>query len=243
MLDTVAMASVGRRFLSVDLRGSEASMKERLGTIMKSGKRTKTSIFTSVTLALILCVSAVLLGACMTGNVSAPSSAEGQQTQNTLSPSPSSLPSPSPSASAPAEATGDAKDEQDVRVLVENFGKVLKNVSLLAPDADIIKSMEANYAEYVTPDLLANWEANPSVRAAGRLTSSPWPDCIEISSVEKSADGSYSVTGTLIEVTSAEAQSGSVASTRSVEIKAVLSGGKWLISECFFGYAVPANKN
>ncbi|HEX9061020.1 MAG TPA: hypothetical protein VF941_12645, partial [Clostridia bacterium] len=91
------------------------------------------------------------------------------------------------------DASGDAKDEKTIRTIVERFGKVLKNVSLLAPDTDIIKSMKANYAEYVTPDLLANWEGNPSVRAAGRLTSSPWPDRIEISRVVKNADSSYSV--------------------------------------------------
>lgn len=142
----------------------------------------------------------------------------------------------SPSSSAPTstsisdKASCAAKDEKAIRTIVENFGKVLKNVSLLASDSEIIKNMEANYAEYVTPDLLANWEANPSVRAAGRLVSSPWPDRIEISSVERNVDSSYTVSGTLIEVTSDNAQSDSIASTRSVEIKVVLSDGKWLIS-------------
>lgn len=141
-----------------------------------------------------------------------------------------------------AEVGGDEKDEKAIRACVESFGLTLKNVLLDAPDAEITQNMEDNYAQYVTPDLLGNWKGNPSVRAAGRFASSPWPDHIEISSVVKNTDRGFSVTGTLVEVTGQVGQGGTTASTRSVDIKAIPSGGKWLISECFFGYAVPVNE-
>ena len=204
----------------VELKEQEKTiMKERSGIVIKSGKKAKTSIVTLAALTSMLCLSTVLFSSCTARNAAVLSSGESQQTQNT-----------STSAAATAVAGNYTNEVKNIREIVEHFGRVLKNVSLLASDAEIIKSMETNYAEYITPDLLANWEGNPSVRAAGRLTSSPWPDRIEISGIKKNAGNSYAVSGTLIEVTSLEVQSGSIASTRSVEIKVVLYNGKWLIS-------------
>ena len=57
-------------------------------------------------------------------------------------------------------------------------------MSLSAPAAVVKKSMTDNYSEFVTPELLSKWESDPK-NAPGRLVSSPWPDHIEILSVEK----------------------------------------------------------
>ena len=55
-----------------------------------------------------------------------------------------------------------------------------------------------NYGDYITPELLAKWQGDPQ-NAPGRMTSSPWPDRIEISNIERQPDGSYIANGKIIE--------------------------------------------
>ena len=195
---------------------------------------------------LVFAISMLGLSGCGAKNLPLDTSnnpgAATEKNANTENAQSANAPESTMQSTSSVDASSNVSDEKAVRTLVESFGKVLKNVLLDAPDDEIIKNMEANYAKYVTPELLASWEGNPSVRAAGRFASSAWPDHIEISTVVKNADSSYSVTGTLVEVTSDNAQGGSIASTRSADIKVIISDGKWLISECFFGEAVPANK-
>jgi len=86
-----------------------------------------------------------------------------------------------------------------VRQVVEGFGTALQNVSLLGPQ--VPEEMQANYGAYVAPELLTQWMNNPQ-GAPGRLTSSPWPERIEISSIEQIGEGAYyHVEGFIIEVT------------------------------------------
>lgn len=96
----------------------------------------------------------------------------------------------------------DGQHEGDVRTTVAGFGNALATVSLLAPDA--ATQIRTAYAPYVAPDLLAQWEADPS-RAPGRATSSPWPDHITVDTVTERAAGVYDVSGHLVFATSAEA--------------------------------------
>ena len=63
-------------------------------------------------------------------------------------------------------------DEDAVNRLVEDFGKKLQLVSLLAPENVLGESMQENYGEFVSPTLLEQWLKN-SINAPGRLTSSP----------------------------------------------------------------------
>ncbi|MDD4897478.1 MAG: hypothetical protein PHV26_01970 [Candidatus Pacebacteria bacterium] len=90
-------------------------------------------------------------------------------------------------------------EETAVRSLVENFGHVLKNVSLLSPTAP--QDIETNYKDYVAPELVVQWKADPS-KALGRLTSSPWPDSIEIAGIRKVEPGLYDIFGKIIDMTS-----------------------------------------
>src|SRR5215475_6934788 len=46
-------------------------------------------------------------------------------------------------------------EETEIRDLVENFGKRLGMVSLLAPDAP--QEMQTQYSEFVSPALLGTW--------------------------------------------------------------------------------------
>lgn len=89
--------------------------------------------------------------------------------------------------------------ESAVRSVVESFGKELKNVSLLASREQVASSMQASYGPYVANDLLGQWINDP-LSAPGRFTSSPWPDRIEISSIQKEDDTRYTVEGFVIEV-------------------------------------------
>src|SRR5690606_24350598 len=90
-------------------------------------------------------------------------------------------------------------DKYTVNALVGNFGRKLHMVSLLAPEDMLKESLEENYGDFVSPALLEEWLKDP-VNAPGRLTSSPWPDRIEILNTEKISDGIYEVKGVIIEI-------------------------------------------
>ncbi len=88
--------------------------------------------------------------------------------------------------------------ERTARTLVEAFGATLKNVSLTADKTLIVDAMQREYAPYVAPTLLSVWQNDPS-QAPGRHTSSPWPDRIEIVSIDVRR-GIYEVQGDIVEV-------------------------------------------
>jgi hypothetical protein len=125
-----------------------------------------------------------------------------------------------------------AADEAAVRNTVEGFGKVLKNVSPLSPTAS--QDIENNYKPFLAPALLAEWENDPS-KAVGRLTSSPWPDRIEVSSIKQFGSGAYDVTGSIIEVTSVEEVQGGAAAKQTIELSVVKFGDQWLINSVMLG--------
>ena len=89
-----------------------------------------------------------------------------------------------PETQPPATDTARAAacDEATTRRLAEELGSRMKNVSLLAPPADVEKAMREQYAGLVTEDLLDQWIASPST-APGRDVSTPWPDRIAIDSI------------------------------------------------------------
>lgn len=117
--------------------------------------------------------------------------------------------------------------EAEIRTVVESFGARLQMVSLLAPDA--ASQIEQDYSEFVAPELLQGWIADPA-SAPGRLTSSPWPDHIEINEVQLQGPDQYLVAGVVIEVTSTEQMSGGVAALYPVQITLSNVGGNWLIT-------------
>lgn len=82
---------------------------------------------------------------------------------------------------------------------VEKFGLELKSVSLLEPQGELADTMRRAYGPYVAEALINEWLMDPE-NAPGRLTSSPWPDRIEVSSVTEEGGG-YRVEGEIVEVT------------------------------------------
>ncbi|MGI5891782.1 MAG: hypothetical protein ACOX7H_03470 [Bacillota bacterium] len=122
------------------------------------------------------------------------------------------------------------KAEDSVRRVVEEFGQKLQTVSLQAPADIIAQSMQENYGDYVSPSLLARWQSDPK-NAPGRLVSSPWPDRIEIVSVEKLSQDSYKVLGEIIEITSVEQQQGGFAAKQPITLVVKKINNSWLIDD------------
>ena len=65
----------------------------------------------------------------------------------------------------------------------KEFGSRLKLVSLLAPEDVLRRDIEEHFVDLVTPELLNKWLDDPTA-APGRLTSSPWPECIAVDEVK-----------------------------------------------------------
>ncbi|HYF92692.1 MAG TPA: hypothetical protein VD969_10665 [Symbiobacteriaceae bacterium] len=125
-------------------------------------------------------------------------------------------------------------EEAAVRSLVETFGSRPQAVSLQAPADALKKSMQEHYGDLVSAELLSEWAGDPK-NAPGRLTSSPWPDRIEILSVRRVLDGKYEVQGEVIEVTSVEKVSGGVAAKRPITLTVEKVGDRWLITGVTLG--------
>lgn len=127
--------------------------------------------------------------------------------------------------------------EVQIRALVENFGLQLQMVSLLAPDA--ASQLEQQYSDLVGPELLQKWIANLATPlnpdllqdVPGRLTSSPWPDRIEIDELKALEPDQYLVTGSVIEVDSTDQN----VAQYPVEITVSLIDGRWLITDWVAG--------
>jgi hypothetical protein len=130
---------------------------------------------------------------------------------------------------APAAHTDAARscDSPDVREVVERLGQRMKQVSLLAPDSIVVREIQQAYAPLVTPDLLEAWISEPA-RAPGREVSSPWPERIEIRSIESAGTGLCRVEGEVVYATSAERTRSGV-SIRKPVVLSVRSADGWRI--------------
>lgn len=136
------------------------------------------------------------------------------------------------------DMTGDiSKDEaekNEVIKFVQGFGGQLKMVSLLAPEDILKEAMNEYYGEYVSPELIEKWLADP-VADPGRLTSSPWPGRIDVSSVDKTAENEYVVRGNILEFTGVEMVDGGIASKREITLNINKIDDKLVIVEVKLG--------
>lgn len=133
----------------------------------------------------------------------------------------------SPPTAAPT-TTSDIGADSEIRDLVENFGKRLQTVSLLAPDA--AQELQEQYSEFVAPSLLEMW-INDASKAPGRMVSSPWPDRIEITTLAREAPDRYVINGFVVEMTSVEMVNGGAADKIPVHLIVERDQGRWLITE------------
>lgn len=120
-------------------------------------------------------------------------------------------------------------DKNEVIRVVEDFGDRLKMVSLLAPKEVLEKNMINNYGSLVSNDIINKWIKDP-LNAPGRLTSSPWPDRIEIIDIKKISNDIYEVKGKIIEITSKEMTSGGVYAKRPITLVVKRFNNKWIIN-------------
>lgn len=174
---------------------------------------------TLLAIALLMIVS---LGACSMQVSTLNQTAAG----NTATDSP--VASTLPIATSIPGAADDAAEEAEIRELVENFGRRLQMVSLLAPDA--AQELQKHYSEFVSPALLEIW-LNDISKAPGRRVSSPWPDRIEITAMSGEGSDRYAITGLLVEITSTEAGSDEAAAKIPIHIVVRREQGSWLITE------------
>jgi heme A synthase len=120
-------------------------------------------------------------------------------------------------------------DETAVRNTVTMFGGELRMVPLSSSKEAVGEAMEYNYASFVAPELISKWEKDP-LHAPGRLTSSPYPDHIDITSVNKNSDGTYIVKGNVIDLSSSNISSSTNSGSYPVTIKLENRNGLWLIT-------------
>lgn len=130
----------------------------------------------------------------------------------------------------------DENAEAEVQSLVEAFGRKLQLVSLSAPREIAEEQIKEHYAEFVAPSLLTGWLEQESFESIpGRVVSSPWPERIEVSKIEKKADSVYAVEGTIIEMTSVEMLNGGIAAVRPIGLIVEKIEERWLITALILG--------
>lgn len=125
------------------------------------------------------------------------------------------------------------EDQDAARATVEEFGRKLQSVSILADKTLAADAMAREYGPLVTPALLTKWQNDPT-QAPGRVTSSPWPDRIEISGVERESRSRYIIEGHVVEVTNeggALEKEPREAARRPITLAVEEQGGSWRIAE------------
>jgi len=111
----------------------------------------------------------------------------------------------------------------------EVFGAQLKLIPLNAEKEVVVESMDRYYAPLVEATLLTRWE-NDIANAPGRLTSSPWPEKLEVEKVTRTFGGEYRIEGRIVEVTSVEqAAEGGEARSYPVTLTMQKAGEKWVL--------------
>ncbi|MFZ4500318.1 MAG: hypothetical protein ACOYMZ_02330 [Minisyncoccia bacterium] len=98
------------------------------------------------------------------------------------------------------------EEKEAVAAAVVAFGDKMKDIALIAEQEVLSASIKKEYEDTVAPALITQWIQNPT-RAPGRTTVSPWPERIEVISMEK-VENYYKVVAELVEMTNAEDEKG-----------------------------------
>jgi len=129
------------------------------------------------------------------------------------------------------------KDEEaEVTALVESFGSKLKEVSLSDPEEVVSQEIKNVYAPFISSKLLLDLTSNPT-KAPGREVSSPWPEKIEIVSMDKQDSHTIRVVGNIVLMTSVEMTQGGNAGKTPIVLWVGNTGknGAWLIDSLSYG--------
>ncbi len=117
------------------------------------------------------------------------------------------------------------QEESEIKKLLDLFVQRMQLITLASPLERIKEMIKDAYHELVTEELLNQWLNSPQ-EAPGKITSSPWPDKIEIKKLSKINPNEYQVEGSLIWMTST-----GFAKEDKVEIKILKKDSKWLLAE------------
>ncbi|MHB1225441.1 MAG: hypothetical protein ACYC2G_15535 [Gemmatimonadaceae bacterium] len=128
-------------------------------------------------------------------------------------------------------SSDDASAESGVRSAVASFASRMETVSVLGPDSLARAQLREAYGVLVAPELLEQWMARPEI-APGRRVSSPWPDSIQMRSLQPAGPDSFEVSGDLVYASSADdPPAGAGAVTTPVRLTVTRSPeGAWRIA-------------
>ncbi|RIE08098.1 hypothetical protein SMC3_06830 [Candidatus Cryosericum hinesii] len=131
-------------------------------------------------------------------------------------------------------STTSPPNEADINAIyrvVGEFGARLKDVGLIAPDQDVITAMDFNLKQLITDRLYQAFVQDTS-RIPGRAaSSSPWPEGIEIVSVQRLDNGSYAVVGNQIMMDSDALAHGGNAGETPITLTLKKVNGTWLVDD------------
>lgn len=118
-----------------------------------------------------------------------------------------------------------SESEQVVRTKLLALGQKMDLVYTKA--ADFKNQVQVQYADYITPTLINEWQANPGM-ALAKTSIDTYPDRIEIQSVVKKSDTMYVAQATVIEV---DLQSSEVVSAYPITVTFENKLGEWYITK------------
>jgi len=134
-------------------------------------------------------------------------------------------------------STTSPPNEADINAIyqvVGEFGARLKDVGLSAPKQDIITAVDFNLKRLITDRLYQELVQDTS-RIPGRYVSSPWPERIQIDSVQRLDSGSYTVNGNQIMMDSDALAHGGNAGRTLITLTLKKVNGTWLIDDVVGG--------
>ena len=131
-----------------------------------------------------------------------------------------------PSTTTPPSAA----DINAIYQVVGEFGARLKDVDITAPNQNIVTAVDFNLKGFITNRLYQVF-VQDKIRIPGRYVSSPWPERIEINSVQMLDSGSYTVHGSQVVMTDDTLAHGGNAGEEPITLTLKKVNGIWLIDD------------
>ena len=118
--------------------------------------------------------------------------------------------------------------------VVGEFGARLKDVVITTSDQNVITAVDFNLKQLIT-DRLYQVFVQDKIRIPGRYVSSPWPERIEINSIQMLDSGSYTVHGSQVVMTDDTVAHGGNAGEEPITLTLKKVNGVWLIDDVIGG--------
>ena len=118
--------------------------------------------------------------------------------------------------------------------VVGEFGARLKDVVITTSDQNVITAVDFNLKQLIT-DRLYQVFVQDKIRIPGRYVSSPWPERIEINSIQMLDSGSYTVHGSQVVMTDDTVAHGGNAGEEPITLTLKKVNGIWLVDDVIGG--------